>query len=137
MIDEIVSVVFPVFVSVTDCVVPTTCPAHVRDDVDRLGSAPLDPVPLRLTVAGDNGSLLASDSVAVSAPMIDGVNVTLTVQVPRGAIVCPTPPITQVSALIEKSAEFVPLSAAVVKVRLRFPALVTVTVWAALVTPVP
>ena len=63
-------------------------------------------------------------SVALSAPVAAGVNVTLTVQVLLGVTVAPV----QVSALLAKSLGFVPPSVAVEMVRLPVPVLVTVTV---------
>ena len=70
-------------------------------------------------------------SEALRLPVADGVNVTLTVQVPLGVTVAPV----QVSALVAKSLAFVPPIVTVEMVRLAVPVLVTVSVWAALVVP--
>jgi hypothetical protein len=68
-------------------------------------------------------------SEALRLPVADGVNVTLTVQVPLGITVAPV----QVSALLAKSLAFVPPIVSVEMVRLAVPVLVTVSAWAALV----
>jgi hypothetical protein len=68
-------------------------------------------------------------SEALRLPVADGVNVTLTVQVPLGITVAPV----QVSALLAKSLGFVPPSVTVEMVRLAVPVLVTVSAWGALV----
>ena len=68
-------------------------------------------------------------SEALRLPVADGVNLTLTVQVPLGVTVAPV----QVSALLAKSLAFVPPSVTVEMVRSPVPVLVTVSVCAALV----
>jgi len=73
--------------------------------------------------------LSAKFSEAVSVPVADGVNVTLTVQVLVGVNVAPV----QVSALLAKSASLAPLSVTPVMGRLVVPLLVTVSVCGALV----
>jgi hypothetical protein len=67
-------------------------------------------------------------SEALRLPTADGVNVTLTVQVPLGVTVAPV----QVSALFAKSLALVPPIVTVEMVRLAVPMLVTVSAWAAL-----
>jgi len=67
--------------------------------------------------------------VAVRLPEAEGVNVTLTVQVPLGV----TAAAVQVSALFAKSLAFAPEIVAVEIARFWVPVLVTVTVWTALV----
>ena len=86
------------------------------------------PVPLKLTVCGLLGALSVKFSEALRLPAADGVNVTLTVQVPLGVTVAPV----QVSALLAKSLAFVPPIVTVEMVRLAVPVLVTVTLCAAL-----
>ena len=87
------------------------------------------PVPERVTVCGLSLVLSLKLSEALRLPVADGVNVTLTVQVPLGITVAPV----QVSALLAKSLAFVPPSVTVEMVRLAVPVLVTVSAWAALV----
>jgi hypothetical protein len=86
----------------------------------RLGTVP---VPLKLAVCGLVEALSVKVSEALRLPVADGLNVTLTVQVPLGVTVAPV----QVSALLAKSLAFVPPSVAVEMVRLAVPVLVTVT----------
>jgi len=81
------------------------------------------PVPLKLAVCGLVEALSVKVSEALRLPVADGLNVTLTVQVPLGVTVAPV----QVSALLAKSLAFVPPSVAVEMVRLAVPVLVTVT----------
>jgi hypothetical protein len=86
------------------------------------------PVPVKLTVCGLLGAMSVKFSEALRLPPADGVNVTLTVQVPLGITVAPV----QVSALLAKSLEFVPLIVTAKMIRLAEPVLVTVRLWAAL-----
>jgi hypothetical protein len=87
------------------------------------------PVPERLTDCGLLEALSVKFSEALRLPVADGVNVTLTVQVPLGLIVAPV----QVSALLAKSLAFVPPIVTVEMVRLAVPVSATVTLLAALV----
>jgi hypothetical protein len=91
----------------------------------------LTPVPVRLTVCGVFEALSAKFSEALRLPVADGLNVTLTLQVPLGVSVAPM----QVSALVAKSRAFVPPSVTVEMLRSPVPVLVTVTVWGALGLP--
>jgi hypothetical protein len=75
--------------------------------------------------------LSAKFNEALRLPVADGVNVTLTVQVPSGVTVAPV----QVLALLAKSLAFAPAIVTVEIVRLAVAVLVTVSVWAALVAP--
>src|SRR5208337_1110513 len=81
------------------------------------------PVPVKLRLLGARS---AKFSEALRLPPADGVNVTLTAQVPLGITVAPV----QVSALLAKSLAFVPPSFTVEMVRLTVPVLVTVSGWA-------
>ena len=92
-------------------------------------TAPVTPVPVRPNVCGLPLALSAKLSEALRIPIADGVNVTLTVQVPMGGTVAPV----QVSALLAKSLAFVPPIVTAEMVRLAVPVLVTVSAWAALV----
>jgi hypothetical protein len=86
------------------------------------------PVPVNVTVSGLEGSLLTMMSEAVSVPVIDGVKVTFTVQVPAGGM---ERLLTQVAPLIAKSAAFGPEIVTALdeaRTRLAVPELVTVTV---------
>ncbi len=87
------------------------------------------PVPLRLTVCGLLLALSVKLNTAVRLPTADGVNVTLTVQLLVGVIVWPE----QVSAVLVKSAAFVPVIESEVMTRLAPPVLITVSVSAELV----
>ena len=80
--EEIVSPVFPLFVSVMICAaleVPTSCEAKVRDEGENAATA-ARPVPLKLTGAGGVLLLLDSDSDPVRLPMTAGLKTTLMVQ---------------------------------------------------------
>jgi len=68
--------------------------------------------------------LSAIESEALRLPVAEGVNVTLTVQVPLGTTVAPE----QVSALLAKSLAFVPTIVVVEMIRIPGPGLVIVTV---------
>ena len=70
-------------------------------------------------------------SEALRLPVAEGVNVTLTVQVPLGVTVAPV----QVSALLANSLAFVPPTVTVEIMRFAVPVLVTVTALAAVVVP--
>jgi len=89
------------------------------------------PVPLKLTVCGLFAASSLIESDAVRLPVADGVNVTLSVQVPLGVSVAPA----QVSALLAKSLAFEPVSPTLVMVRFAVPLLVTVRPWPALAVP--
>jgi hypothetical protein len=89
------------------------------------------PVPVRVISWGLPGALSAMETVADSAPISEGLKVTLIVQVLLGVTVAPV----QVSALLTKSLAFVPVTETLREVKLAFPVLVRVTLWAALVVP--
>jgi hypothetical protein len=89
------------------------------------------PVPPKLTVWGLLAALSVKFSEALRPPVADGVNVTLTVQVPLGVTVAAV----QVSALLAKSPTFMPPTATVEMVRLAVPLLVTVSVCGPLGAP--
>ena len=131
---EMVSEALPVSVRVTLCaalLVPDIWSGKVSEEDDKLTRGTI-PVPLKLTVCGLLEALSVKFSEALRLPVADGVNVTLTVQVPLGITVAPV----QVSALLAKSLAFVPPIVTVEMVRLAVPVLVTVSAWAALVVPV-
>jgi hypothetical protein len=69
-------------------------------------------------------------SVALRFPAADGVNCTLTLQVPCGKSETPK----QVSAVLTKSPALSPVTLIAVNATANEPLLVTVTVWAALAT---
>ena len=130
---EMVSAALPVLVRVTVCavlLVPDIWAGKVSEEDDKLTMAPI-PFPLRLTDCGLSLALSVKVSEALRLPMADGVNVTLTVQVPLGVMVAPE----QVSALLAKSPAFVPLMATVEMVRSSVPLLVIVSCCAALAVP--
>jgi len=89
------------------------------------------PVPLKVTACGLLEALSVKLSEALRLPIADGVNVTLTVHVLLGVTVAPV----HVSALLAKSAAFVPPIVTAEIVRLAVPALVTVSAWAGLLVP--
>src|SRR5690242_11413537 len=91
------------------------------------------PVPLSATVCGLAGASSVKERDALRAPVAVGAKVTLTVQVALTATVAPV----QVSALLPKSPALVPVKPTEVICKLVLPLLVTVTVWAGLVVPVP
>lgn len=132
---EMVSVTFPVLVSVTPCavlLVPTACVVNARLVGDKLTTgAAATPVPVIEMLCGLLAALSVNFNEALSPPMVLGVKVTLTVQVAFGA----TDALLQVSALMAKSAAFVPLTATAVNVRFALPVLVTVTVIAEVFAP--
>ena len=76
-----------------------------------------------------SGLLEAMVSKALRVPAADGVNVTLTEQLPLGITVTPV----QASELMAKSPAFAPLMVAARMIRLALPLLVTLTLCAALV----
>jgi hypothetical protein len=84
-----VSVELPAFVSVTVCgllCVPTTVTGKVRLVAESCTAGPLPtPNPVKLTNCGLAGALSVIDTLAVSFPLIEGVKVTLIVQVDCGA----------------------------------------------------
>jgi hypothetical protein len=124
---EMLSGVLPRFASVTVFreLLPTSCAPKLREVGEKLTAVP---VPLKLTVCGLPLALSAKSSEALRLPVADEVKVTPTVQVPLGITVAPA----QVSALLAKSLEFVPLIPTVKMLRLAVPVLVTVTLCAAL-----
>ena len=89
------------------------------------------PVPLSAMVCGLPLALSVKFSEALRLPAADGVNATLTAQVPLSVTVAPE----QVSALLAKSLAFVPPNVTVETVRLAVPVLVTATVCGVLVAP--
>jgi len=89
------------------------------------------PVPERVTLCGLPLALSLKLSEALRLPVADGVNVTLTVQVPLGITVAPV----HVSALLAKSLAFEPVSPTLVIARFAVPLLVTVRPWPALAVP--
>jgi len=125
-----VSGTLPVLVKVTVCaelLLPGIWSGKVSDEGDNSTPTPI-PVPLKVTVCGLWGAMSVKLNEALRLPVADGVNVTLTEHVPLGITVAPV----QVSALLAKSLEFVPLIPTVKMVRLAVPVLVTVTLCAAL-----
>lgn len=90
------------------------------------------PVPVSVTVCGLLESLSAMLSVADSLFVVDGVNVTLIVQLPPDARVAGAVPQVSVSA---KSAGFVPVKLMVMPVRVLLVASVSVTGCDGLVVP--
>ena len=118
----------PVFVRVTSwaaLVVPTFWLLKVRLDVDKLAVG-VPPTPDRLTVCGLPAALLRMVRLPVSVPAAVGVKVTLMAHAAPGATLGP-----QLSVSPKLVSTVIP--------RRRFcvPVLVTVTVWAGLVVPVP
>jgi hypothetical protein len=78
-----VSAAFPVLISVTVCVAvePAVVAAKLKLAAERLAAAP-SPVPLSETVCGAPAALSAMLTVAVSAPIAAGLNVTVMMQMP-------------------------------------------------------
>jgi hypothetical protein len=131
---EMMRLAVPALVTVTALaalVVPTGSLAKLTLVVVRLTLGAV-PVPLKPTTCGPPLALSAKFREALRLPVADGVNVTLTAQVPLGVTVAPV----QVSALLAKSLAFLPPIVAVEMVRLPVPVFVTVTPWAELVVPV-
>lgn len=129
-----VSVFAPTLKSVTVAgalVVPTnwfpkfSCVGNTNTSVTR---------PLRLTLCGLPVTLSAMDTAALSALPVDGVNVTLIVQLKPGFKVAGRVPQVLVSP---KSALFVPVTVIPVRVSAESPLLVTVIVCGVLVEPFP
>ena len=100
----------------------------VRLVAERLTVAPV-PVPLRATLCGLPVALSVKVTAADSAPINEGVKVTLTVQVPLAATELP-----QVLVWL-KSPELVPEMATPVTLSAALPLLVRVTDWAELEVP--
>ena len=100
------------------------------DTGNKLAATPV-PVPLRLTVCGLLEAVSVKLNEALRLPPADGVNVTLTEHVPCEGTVTSE----QVSALLLKSAAFVPLIATAETVRLAPLLLVSVTLCVGLVVP--
>src|SRR5271157_522402 len=128
---ETVSEALPVLVRVTVCaalLVPDIRAEKVSEEVDKLTTGPV-PVPVKITVSGLSEALSVKLSEALRFPIAVGANVTVTVQMPLGAIVAPV----QVSALLAKSLPFAPPIVTVEMARLAVPVLVTVSDWAVLV----
>jgi hypothetical protein len=84
-----------------------------------------------LTVCGLPGALEVTVSDAVREPAVEGVKVTLTVQVPLGTTEAPE----HVSALLAKSPALVPVRLTLEIVRLAVPVLVSVIACGMLVVP--
>ena len=99
---EMLSGVLPRLVSVTVFreLLPTSCAPKLR--TSPRGSPP-SPCRLRLTVCGLR-CVVGERKARRPVPVAEGVNVTLTAQVPLGVTVAPV----QVSALLAKSLAFVP-----------------------------
>src|SRR4051794_40216491 len=78
----------PVFVTVIVCAADVVLVFWFPkvSDVPLSDSAGAVPVPLTLTMLGDPPALCAIETVAVFAPVVVGVNVTLIVQVAVGAM---------------------------------------------------
>jgi hypothetical protein len=125
-----VSATLPVLVKVTVCaglLLPGAWSGKVSEEGDNSTPTPI-PVPLKVSVWGLWGAMSVKLNEALRLPIANGVNVTLTEHVPLGITVAPV----QVSALLAKSLEFVPLIPTVKMLRLAVPVLVTVTLCAAL-----
>ena len=89
----------------------------------------LTPVPLKAIVWGLPLALSAMETDALRAPVADGVNVTLIEQLAPTAILLPH------VFVWEKSPQFVPVRLTLAMLRLAVPALVSVTLVGAVVTP--
>lgn len=100
------------------------------DKLVRLGCGLL-PTPARFTDCGLPVALSVNKSAALSGPLLVGLKVTPTTQVPVGTTVAPE----QASALFAKSLGFAPLTITVVMLKLAVPLLVTVKFCAPLVFP--
>ena len=95
-----------------------------------------DPVPESGTLCGLLGSLSVNTRVADSAAFTDGVNVTLTVQVPAAAMVAPQVFDSSIAKSVAGAAGEIGTTAMLVKVTVVEPLLVTVTVCGAVATPI-
>jgi hypothetical protein len=122
---EMLTGVLPRLLSVTVFIelLPTGSVPKLRDGGESRTAVPM-PAPVRLTVCGLFAALSLMESVAVRLPVADGVNVTLTVQVPLGVSVAPL----QSSALLAKSLAFAPPTVTAEMMRLAVPVLVIVSV---------
>ena len=84
--------------------VPTFCPAKVKLEGVRL-TAGRDPVPFRLADCGLPAALSVTFSAPVREPLVDGVKVTLTLQLAFTArdvgqlLVCPKSPVTLIPVM--------------------------------------
>jgi len=102
--------------------------------VDALSEAPAPvPVPLRVTVCGLPVALSATESVAVRAPLVVGVNVTVMEQVPPLAATFEL--VEQVLVEMAKSPLFVPVIEMLLNVSAPVPLLVSVELCPVLVVP--
>jgi hypothetical protein len=131
--DVIVKAADPLLVRVTlwlALAVPMFWPPKARAVVDSATAGAATPVPLSATAWGEVGALSAMVTLAVRFPAIVGVNITVTVQVPAGAMLLPT----QVFVLL-KSPGLVPVMLTALTVKAAFPLFVTVISWLALVVP--
>jgi hypothetical protein len=124
LICETVTLEFPLFVSVTACMllVPTnTFPKLKLVGLAVSWSVAATPVPLKAMAVGEFGALLTSDTLPVTLPVAAGAKATLKFAV------CPTASVKgRVSPLVLKPA---PVTVAWEIVRLALPELVRVTVW--------
>ena len=89
------------------------------------------PLPDRITVCGLPGALSLIRSVAVRAPVADGVNVTEMLRVPPFAATVAG------SVVVAKSVEFAPTNVKLAMFKGAVPGFVTVTTMAALVVFTP
>ena len=112
----------PVFVSVVvSCALCPTCTCPKAREVGTKPTAAVVPVPLNGTFWGDPGALSVKVMFAESAPVAEGVKVTLTEQFAPAASVEP-----QVLAEIVKALAFVPVIEIDVRFSVALPVLVTV-----------
>lgn len=131
----IVSVVPPLFVSVTVCaalVVLTTWPLKFTDVAESMTLGGVVPVPLRAAVCGLPGASLATLTDALLLPAVPGPNVTVMVHVPLTASVAGEAGQLLVCA---KSPLFVPVIVMLVIVRASVPLFVSVMFCPLLVVP--
>ena len=121
---EIVTLEFPLFVSVTVCVllVPTTTlPKLKLVGLAVSWNVAATPVPLRAMAVGEFGALLTSDTLPVTLPVAAGANCMVKV------LDCPAERLKgKVSPLMLKP---VPETVACDTVRAALPVLVSVTAW--------
>ena len=126
----IVIAVVPTFLRVTvltGLVVPTVTVPKFRLVGERLAVVP---IPLSGTCCGLPLALSVTVKLAVRLPVVEGLNVRLTVQLLAAA-----KELAQVVAVSGKSAASVPVTAMLVMVNVVVPTLVSVTFLTALVTP--
>lgn len=133
---EIVSGAVPEFFSVVDCdelVVPTCCEPRERlVGVSVTAGAVAAPVPLRLMLCGLSEASSVTETLALRAPVADGVKVTEIVHEPPGASVAGASRHADVSP---KSEGFVPVTAIALIESGAPPEFVSVTFCVGLVVP--